>query len=203
MKRKNGDFHSLTGKMCCVKITSLQKKERRTVKDFITCGLLLAAVWNDCISYKVRNSIILMGLAAGLIFRIEECGLKGIVLWFFGAAVPVVLLWILFRYKMLGAGDIKLFSVIGGMYEPPVIINTMILAFLAGGVLSVIRLLQTGGFKNRLQYLAGFISNQCKEKKIIHYYQCERDGRIPVIHFTVAILIGFIGCRFLSISFWG
>ena len=147
--------------------------------------------------------MILMGLTAGLIFRIEECGVKGILIWFFGAALPIVLFWMLFRYKMLGAGDIKLFSVIGGMYGLPVIINTMILAFLAGGVLSVIRLLQTGGFKNRLQYLAGFISSQCKETKMIRYYQCERDGRMPVIHFTIAILIGFIGCRFFGFSFWG
>ena len=202
MRKKNGDFHSLHKKWLCVKIASLQKKERRTVKDFIVFGLLIAAVWNDCISYKVRNSIIIMGLTAGFLFRIEECGVRGIVIWFLGVALPIVLFWMLFRYKMLGAGDIKLFSVIGGMYGLPVVINTIILAFLAGGVLSVIRLLQTGGFRNRLQYLAGFISSQCKERKIISYYQQERDGRTPVIHFTIAILIGFIGCQFGGISFW-
>lgn len=128
--------------------------------------------------------------------------MRGIIVWFFGAAIPIILLWRLFRYKVLGAGDIKLFSVIGGIYGLPVVINTMILAFLAGGVLSVIRLVQTGGFVNRLQYLAGFVSSQCKERKIISYYELERDGREPVIHFTIAILIGFVGCRFGGISFF-
>lgn len=142
-------------------------------------------------------------MAAGLLWRILEYGIKGIVVWLFGAMIPILLLWILFRYKMLGAGDIKLFSVIGGMYGTPIIINTMILAFLAGGVLSFIRLLQTGGFKNRLQYLAGFISKQCNNQERIEYYQSERDGRAPVIHFTIAILIGFLGCRFGLVSFVG
>ena len=130
-----------------------------------------------------------------------EYGIDGIVIWFLGAIMPLVILGSLFRYRMLGAGDIKLFSMIGGMYGPSVIMNTMILAFLAGGVLSIIRLLQTGGFRNRLQYLAGFISSQCKEKKIVKYYQCERDGREPVIHFSIAIFIGFLLCWFKGISF--
>ena len=144
----------------------------------------------------MKNDIIVIGIIAGLTFRISEYGVRGIIVWFHGAAVPVILLWMLFRYRMLGAGDIKLFSVIGGMYGLPVIINTMILAFMAGGVLSVIRLLQTGGFMNRLQYLAGFISSQCRERNYISYYQCERDGRTPVIHFTIAILVGFLMYQF-------
>lgn len=163
----------------------------------------MAAVCSDCSSYKVKNSIILSGMAAGILYRISEQGIKGVVFWLFGAMIPVLLLWILFRYRMLGAGDIKLFSVIGGMYGASIIINTMILAFFAGGVLSVIRLLETGGFKNRLQYLAGFISEQGNKQKRIIYYQKERDGRAPVVHFTIAILIGFLLCRFGFVCFVG
>lgn len=137
----------------------------------------------------------------GALFQFSETGLSGILKWLIGVLVPVFILWILFRYKVLGAGDIKLFSVIGGMYGTPVIINTIILAFFAGGVLSVIRLVQTGSFKNRLQYLAGFISEQCSQREIISYYQKERDGKDPVIHFSIAIAIGFLLCRFGHLSF--
>lgn len=164
------------------------------------CCLLLVAICNDCIFYKVKNFIIVSGLFLGVAFQVSEMGTVGMISWFVGAAIPIFILWILFRYKMLGAGDIKLFSVIGGMYGAPVIIDTMILAFLAGGVLSVIRLVQTGGLKNRMQYLAGFISNQCSQREIISYYQKERDGRAPVIHFTIAIGIGFLLCRFGQLS---
>lgn len=159
------------------------------------------AVWSDCISYKVKNAIIITGLFLGVIFQVLETGVIGILNWFIGAVLPVIILWLLFRCKMLGAGDIKLFSIIGGMYGMPVIINTIILAFFAGGVLSVIRLMQTGGFKNRMQYLADFISKQCNQREVISYYQKERDGREPVIHFSIAIAIGFLLCRFGQISF--
>lgn len=172
------------------------------MKDFIICCLLVAAIYNDCIFYKVKNWIILSGLFLGLVIQVLEAGGMGIINWFLGSLIPILLLWMLFRYKMLGAGDIKLFSIIGSMYGASVIIDTIILAFLAGGVLSVIRLLQTGGFRNRLQYLAGFLSNQWNQTKITQYYQKERDGREPVIHFTIAIGIGFLLCRFGEISFW-
>ena len=170
-------------------------------KDIIMCCLLVVAICNDCIFYKVRNFIIVSGLLVGLVVQFLEAGGTGIINWILGVCIPIVLLWVLFRYKMLGAGDIKLFSIIGGMYGASVIIDTIILAFLAGGVLSVIRLLQTGGLKNRLQYLAAFISNQCEQIQVVSYYQKERDGREPVIHFTVAIGIGFLLCRFWGISF--
>ena len=142
-------------------------------------------------------------MATGLCFRIWEYGMMGIFVWFFGAVIPIVILWLLFRYRMLGAGDIKLFSMIGGMYGSSAVMNTLVLAFLAGGVLSIIRLFQTGGLKDRLQYLASFISSQCKEQKIIKYYQCERDGRGPVIHFSIAIFIGFLSWRFGSLFVGG
>ncbi len=132
--------------------------------------------------------------------QFTEAGYQGIFNWLQGVLLPIFLLWILFYYRMLGAGDIKLFSVIGGMYGSRIIINTIILAFFAGGVLSVIRLFLTGGFKYRLQYLAVFISNQKNQKTMKKYYEKDRDGREPVIHFTVAIGIGFLLCRFGHLS---
>lgn len=183
-------------KKACASIMLLQKKERRTVKDFIVCCLLIIAIYSDCTSYKVKNSIILIGFCLGFLFQFYQNGFNGIFDWLLGSLLPVCLLWVLFRYRMLGAGDIKLFSVIGGWYGPLAIINIIILAFLAGGILSVIRLIQVGNFKYRLQYLAVFILNQWKQNGIEKYYVKERDGTKVVIHFTIAIGIGFLCYRF-------
>lgn len=97
---------------------------------------------------------------------------------------------------MLGAGDIKLFSVIGGLYGAHAVINIIILAFLAGGILSIIRLIQVKNFKSRLQYLAVFILKQYRKKEIEKYYIKERDGTEMVIPFTIAIGMGFLIYRF-------
>ena len=176
------------------------KKERRNVKDFFVCCILIIAVYSDYISYKVKNSIIWTGLCFGAICQFLQNGLNGIFQWLLGSLLPICLLWILFRYRMLGAGDIKLFSVIGGLYGAHAVINIIILAFLAGGILSIIRLIQVKNFKSRLQYLAVFILRQYRKKEIEKYYIKERDGTEMVIHFTIAIGIAFVCNRFFHIS---
>ena len=172
------------------------KKERRNVKDFFVCCILIIAIYSDYTSYKVKNFIIWTGLCFGFIFQFLSNDLDGIFEWVLGSLLPICLFWVLFRYRMLGAGDIKLFSVIGGLYGPRAIINIIVLAFLAGGIFSIIRLIRVRNFKSRLQYLAVFILKQCKKKEIEKYYIKERDGTEMVIPFTIAIGIGFFIYQF-------
>ena len=176
------------------------KKGRRNVRDFIVCCILVIAIYSDYTSYKVKNSIIWSGLSIGIIVQFFYNGLDGIFQWFLGISLPICLLWFLFRYRMLGAGDIKLFSVIGGLYGPLAVINIIILAFLAGGLLSIIRLIQVRNFKSRLQYLAVYIQNQYEKTGIEKYYIKERDGTKMTIHFAVAIGIGVFVYRFGHIT---
>ena len=186
------NFYSIYSILAFLKI----KKERRNVKDFFVCCILIIAIYSDYTSYKVKNFIIWTGLCFGFIFQFLSNDLDGIFEWVLGSLLPICLFWVLFRYRMLGAGDIKLFSVIGGLYGPRAIINIIVLAFLAGGIFSIIRLIRVRNFKSRLQYLAVFILKQCKKKEIEKYYIKERDGTEMVIPFTIAIGIGFFIYQF-------
>jgi prepilin peptidase CpaA len=57
-----------------------------------------------------------------------------------GVVIPIVILYFLFIIKALGAGDIKLFAVVGSYIGKPVI-TIIFYSFLAGGVISLIYLL--------------------------------------------------------------
>ena len=56
--------------------------------------------------------------------------------WICGLLVPILILGILFIFRMLGAGDIKLLSVIGSMIGPTKILNCISYSFLIGAVIS-------------------------------------------------------------------
>ncbi len=73
-----------------------------------------AAVVMDLRTARVDNGWILFCMAAGLAMRILANGIIGVFWYFTGALIPVVLLGWLFVFRMLGPGDIKLLSVIGG-----------------------------------------------------------------------------------------
>ena len=43
---------------------------------------------------------------------------KGMIIFLTGAAVPLILLGILFIFRMLGAGDVKILCALGGIMGP-------------------------------------------------------------------------------------
>lgn len=152
----------------------------------------------------------MIGIPVGFAFQIYECGRKGIVLGLFGSILPIVLLFLLFLFKVLGAGDIKLFSVVGSFYGASFVFQTIIIAFLIGGVMSIIHLVKSKQVIYRLQFLAKYIQSygskvNCLDEKgkkqfVIPYYDIQRDGYEGTIHFSIAILGALI---IQTLMVWG
>lgn len=134
------------------------------------------------------------GVSLGLFTKIRQNGYMGIPSFVIGGMFPVLVLWVLFYFRALGAGDIKLFSVIGGLYGASFVSKVIIIAFFLGAVMSVFQLLRFKNLRYRLQYLAGFISNYLKTGEVKPYYVKERDGTKIIVHFAVAILGSFLLC---------
>ncbi len=153
---------------------------------------MIAAAVEDMQDCQISNRIILAGLLLGIFEKIRQNGYIGIVEFLFGISVPILFLWWLFRFKMLGAGDIKLLSVIGGIFGVPFVIRVMVAAFFLGAVMSVFQLLRHKSLGYRLHYLAEYVSYYFKTKEIKPYYVKERDGTKPVVHFAAAVLGGFV-----------
>lgn len=165
---------------------------------FVT-GLLCIAVYEDLRSYRISNRIIYTGWIGGLLFQVGRHGFHGILSWGIGSMVPIILLFILFLFKVAGAGDIKLFSIIGGMFGSKFVLSVMVAAFCLGAVLSVIQMLYFGIFLSRFQYFIQYLRKALSEKRILRYYHPERDGRDCVIHFSAAVLAAFVYCVFIVI----
>ena len=62
---------------------------------------------------KISNRLIVCGLIWGLVLKIWGNGYVGILYFILNITIPVVLLFLLFQMHALGAGDIKLFSLVG------------------------------------------------------------------------------------------
>lgn len=126
--------------------------------------MLWAAIFDICTG-KIKNRLILLGLFLGFLISIYEKGAAAIPLWFLKITFPVILLYLLFRIGALGAGDIKLFSVIAGFLTMEEWWTCMIAAFLAGAV-----------------FCAGKV---IFAKKMKHPH---------TIHFSVPMLAGYLYC---------
>lgn len=150
-----------------------------------------ASVCMDLKNEKISNMWILFGWCTGLIYQIFLKGPGRIPYFLYGSAMPVMFLFILFSARMLGAGDIKLLSVIGGLMGPFTVFKCILYSFLCGAVLSAAILIFCGGLKNRFQYFFSYFQ-QCFQLKKRIPYRLEGRNRPEHLHFSVAILMGVL-----------
>ncbi len=163
----------------------------------IAYGLVLVAVGMDLKSMRISNRLILVGLGISLVRRLLCEGILGVFTGFFLISFPVILLYLLFLAGVLGAGDIKLFSLIGGFVNFKELIWCMIFAFIFAAVFSFLKMLYYGIFLSSMRRVWFFL---------LRFYMGERSAYIPAddmknkIHFSVAIFLGFITSTCLKIA---
>lgn len=142
----------------------------------------------DLLQEKVDNRLICLGLSFGLILNISYSGFVGILLFFSGVFFPLLCLLPLFYFRMIGGGDIKLLSVLGGVLGYPKILNLLLVTFLTGAILSLAFLISCKNLKERLSYFISYFYS-CRGNRSWKPYR--RKGPQPEnFHFTISIFVG-------------
>ena len=136
---------------------------------------------------KVDNGWLLFCVLVSLFTRIWKMDVSSLETWICGLLVPILILGILFIFRMLGAGDIKLLSVIGSMIGPTKILNCISYSFLIGAVISATLMISSGIVCQRILYLLHYISVYFKTGKREPYYKSGMP--LENFHFTVSIFL--------------
>ncbi len=155
---------------------------------FVLTVILIAALICDCVTYKIPNKLIVVGGAAGVLFRFMESSFAGIWYWLCGTVCMAGILYLLYHFSMMGAGDVKLFGVIGGFLG---VRRGCILAGLSLFIAALIALLlmfTRHNFVSRMRYLLRYIQG-VRSGKGIKYMDFEQKDRSACMHFTVPLLI--------------
>lgn len=113
------------------------------VKIFIVAFLLCRVIVTDVREGKIENRIILMGYVLAFALAYIKEGIPGILVSTKAAGFMILSLFFLFLLKGLGAGDIKLLSVIAAFF-PKNGFHIAVLAFFAGALFAVIRMVYRG-----------------------------------------------------------
>lgn len=133
-----------------------------TLPTFLTMAVVM-----DLTTWRISNRLICTGLIWGLAFRIFQEGSVGIVHFLMNISIPVILFFLLFQMRGLGAGDIKLFSMTGGFLSFRQLVCLMVVAFLVAAGIGVVKLL-------------------LQKEWSVHFWE-----KRTLIHFSPAILIAY------------
>lgn len=126
------------------------------------------AVYTDLTQTRISNRLIAVGLLSGFFYRIAIEGGLGVLFFFANISIPVILLNLLFQMRALGAGDIKLFSMLGAFLSTEQLLGMMVLAFVIGAVFGI--------FKMVYQFI--FMKMEL--------------GKLTYIHFSPAIFFAYL-----------
>lgn len=132
----------------------------------IICEISIAlfAVACDLKNRKIPNILCLYGVCSGFLMTLIGVGKLTPVQSLIGIMLPVVSLWVLYASRILGAGDIKLFSAIGafaGIDIWKIICLSMLVGALAGAAALVRRLVRYFRCSGREGVLAGGLTRIC------------------------------------------
>lgn len=108
---------------------------------------------------KISNRLIAFGLFIGLVLRIMGEGSAGFVHFLVNISIPVILLFLLFQMRALGAGDIKLFSVIGGFLTERQLLWVMAASFFSAAAIGL----------GKLLYLKMVVGRSGEKRTLMHF----------------------------------
>lgn len=155
---------------------------------------MLPASLYDLYQYRVPNAIVCAGLSLSLYRSIWQYGMTGVWSFLLRCLFPFVVCFIFYLLRMLGAGDVKLFSIICSYYSVESCVRVMIVSLLAGALFSVIKMLLQRSFIRRFRYFSAYMKNLASGNPGRVYYDFEKCGDEGVIPFTICITLAVIIC---------
>lgn len=168
------------------------------VKYFELSIVIVLALISDIRTYKIKNSITLPFMIIGIVTNIYLNSLQGLFFSLKGIVAPILLLIIFFILRMLGAGDIKLFSSIGAIMGVKFVFYTIMYTFLTGGLLALLLMIIRKNGVERFKYLLRYIKSCFITSSILSYtdFNDKNDkGKFP---FAAAIACGVFVNLFFS-----
>ncbi|WP_051869645.1 A24 family peptidase [Kineothrix alysoides] len=132
---------------------------------FVILVLLMAAVIMDFFFDKIYNEWILVLFMTGMPYTVWIGGFEGFIKALVSMTIPIFLLYPLFMIGVIGAGDVKLLSVMGSFFTVREIFICVFISFLLGAVFSLLKMAAEKNFLQRLRYLLSYVCDVFKNKE--------------------------------------
>lgn len=139
---------------------------------------------------RIDNGWIFFSICMGGILQILQGGADKLFPFAAGTILPFVFLGILFYFRMLGPGDIKLFCALGGVMGIRDIVWCIAVSFLLGAVISVAILIFCGDIRQRFQYFFQYFQDFLHTGKVKPYYR--KGMALENFHFTVPVFLSVV-----------
>jgi prepilin peptidase CpaA len=99
--------------------------------------LAVIITYKDVRYRRIPNNLVLVTFVGGLVLNTIFGGSRGLLLSVGGSAIAFGLMFFLHAFGTMGAGDVKLFAAIGAVFGSSLVLPTLVVVALTGGVLAI------------------------------------------------------------------
>ena len=160
------------------------------MQAYLVAILILAvATACDLLTKKIPNLLIIIGYVSSLATMIILNGFEECYIYIIRALWPIPVLLIFYFLKALGAGDIKLFSVISIFCPTEFLIRFIFLSFVIAALWGICKLIFSGELHIKMSGLIEHVKQCVALGQYSHYVPGTKSSYIC---FSVCMLIGFL-----------
>ncbi len=170
-----------------VSIISAQSEVMLMQAQVVAIAILIVAVAFDLATRKVPNWLIVLGYLIGISTMTIKYGWSYIYL--IRAIWPVLALFIFYYIKALGAGDIKLFSVLSIFCPTKMMISFIITSFVVAAIYGIVKLLYARELKQKMYTIVNHIF-ECANKRVYETYK--PTNKNSYICFSLSMLLAYV-----------
>lgn len=161
----------------------------------VLIALLFIAAILDFYKGKIPNALVLSGCCYGLVRLLKD---GNVINYIPGILFSIIMFFPFYRIGVIGAGDIKLLSMLGFYFSFSELIFCVFASFAIGALVSIISFIRYDNFFERMSYLFSYL-NECFRVGYFQYYylnskeEAYKDKKsLSKIHFAFPIFISVL-----------
>lgn len=160
----------------------------------ILISVFCVAIFMDWRYYRIPNICILVGMAAGFMMTYTSYSAAGLFEAFGAAAVIFLAFYPLYLLGALGAGDVKLFMMVGchGWYmEADRLIHYMLVTMMIAAVISTAKMAAYAESRERLFYLVRYL-RKVAVTGTVDEYQIDKTQKRCVVRLSIPAFLSLL-----------
>lgn len=153
-------------------------------QDYLLFLFLIVAFVMDVRHYKLPNWLTAGGMLVGILYHLISNGIDGLLFSFLGLFVAGGIFLVLYIFKAIGAGDVKLFAAIGSLVGIQMVLYMMMYSIIFGGLIGIIILLFTKTFlvKMTVAFIHFIDSITSKDLSKLEDFKVNKATKFPFMY---------------------
>lgn len=119
--------------------------------------ILSISLYTDIRTFRIPNYLSVSGVLIGFFYHFIHNGFSGLIFSFQGFLVGVAILMVLYLFKAVGAGDVKIFAAIGALTGVEFVLDVVVYSILYAGIIGLFIFLYRKQLFSHILYFINYL----------------------------------------------